>query len=352
MNITKEFNIFIDDYNHNHQDAILMIADFLSKKKNLKAEAMIFEESYFAIKASDGKISYIIKTNFYLNSKSTDELKNYFIKLLYRARKRFKNGYSKTKIEIDIEKSLTSKSFFAEVKKTRCLSKNLKEIVFSGDFRNLEISNTDDFMLVIVPHKEGNFKITKNYTIKNFRRQNFEDKKQTAGAYYTIRQASNNEIVIWFVIHNHLGNLGDWAKAAEINDSVVFWGPRSLFNPPKETKHFILISDETGLPAIQSISENCNSKINCQIFCEVIDENCRIPLSPKKNLKENWVYRNEKGIKNNSYLLDKLKKFKLPTEDYYIFGAGEASQMMEIRNYFKNNGVKNEEMNISGYWKK
>lgn len=352
MNNLEEFSIFIDDYNVNHPDAMLMIANFLSKKKNLRAEAIIFEESYFAIKATDGKISYIIKTNFDLSSKSTDELKTYLIKLLYRARKKFKNNFPKTKIEIDIDKSLTSKSFYAEVKRTRNLSKNLKEIIFSGDFKDLEISKTDDFMLVIVSHIEGNFKIGKNYTIKNFRRHSFEDKKQTAGAYYTIRQVSDTEIKIWFVIHNHSGNLGDWAKTAKIKDSIVLWGPRSLFNPPKGTKHFILISDETGLPAMQTISENCKSEINCQIFCEVIDEDCRIPLIPKKNIKENWVYRNERDNKKNNYLLDKLKKLKLPTENYYIFGAGEAFQMTEIRNYFKKIGVKNEQMNISGYWKK
>ena len=51
MNITKEFNIFIDDYNHNHQDAILMIADFLSKT----IKAVVANESISATWKSNNK---------------------------------------------------------------------------------------------------------------------------------------------------------------------------------------------------------------------------------------------------------------------------------------------------------
>ena len=43
---------------------------------------------------------------------------------------------------------------------------------------------------------------------------------------------------------------------------------------------------------------------------------------------------------------------QLTKNDFYIFGAGEARQMMKIRKFFKNEGVAKEQMHITGYWKK
>ena len=348
----EEIEILLDDYNNNHGDAILLISTYLSKKKNIAAEAIIYDDNFFAIKSTDGNSSFILKTKFNLQDVSIEDLKGYLFKLIYKARRKLKDSFPKTKIEIDVEKSSTSKSFFSKVKSTKTISKNIKEITFSGEFSGLKVNGTDDFMLVIVPHKDRDFKIRQGYSITDFRRQNIKGSKETVGAYYTIRHLIDNELKIWFVIHDHPANLGDWAKEAKINDEVILWGPRSLFNPPKNIKKLILFSDESGLPAMQSIVEGFNENVSYETFYEVLDKDCQISSINKENVKENWIHREKDQPGESIKLLEALKELTLPKKDFYIFGAGEAVQMMEIRNYFKNIGVTKDQINVSGYWKK
>ena len=347
----EEIELLLDDYNNNHGDAILLISTHLSKKINLAAEAIIYDDKFFAIKSTDGNSSFILKTKFNLQDVSIEDLKGYLFKLIYQARKKLKDSFPKTKIEIDVEKSSTSKSFFSKVKGTKTISRNIKEITFIGEFSDLKVNGTDDFMLVIVPHKDRGFKIKQGYSITDFRRQKIKGLEETVGAYYTIRHLIDYELKIWFVIHDHPANLGDWAKEAKINDEVILWGPRSLFNPPKNIKKLILFSDESGLPAMQSIAESFKENVSCEAFYEILDEHCQIP-SNKVNVKENWVYREKEKPGESTQLLETLKELTLPKKDFYIFGAGEAFQMMEIRNHFKNRGVSKDQINVSGYWKK
>ena len=188
--------------------------------------------------------------------------------------------------------------------------------------------------------------------MENYRKQTSEEIKITAGAYYTIRNLSNDEIKMWFVLHSHSGNLGNWAEKAKTGDQAILWGPRSMFSPSKKFSHLILIADETGIPAMKAISENNKNFSKCTTFYEVIDESCQIPTKGENNILENWIYREGDEPGEGEKLLNKLKVYQLPKNDFYIFGAGEARQMMKIRKFFKSEGVAKEQMHITGYWKK
>ena len=100
------------------------------------------------------------------------------------------------------------------------------------------------------------------------------------------------------------------------------------------------------------ISENNKNFSKCTTFYEVIDESCQIPTKGENNIFENWIYRESDEPGEGEKLLDSLKVYELPKNDFYIFGAGEARQMMKIRKFFKNRGVAKEQMHITGYWKK
>ena len=354
MKDLEEIELLLEDYNNNHSDAVLLISNHLSKKKIIRAEAIIYDSTFFAIKATDGSSSFIMKTSFNFQAKTAENLKKYFIKQIYQARRNIKDAFPKTRIEMNIEKSssASSRSFLSKVKKISMISKNIREITFEGEFENLITRRTDDFMLVIVPQKESNFKMNQNYSITDFRRQSIEGRKDTFGAFYSIRKLDDDELKIWFVLHDHPAGLGDWAKRAEIGDEAVLWGPRSLFNPPENIEHLILFCDESGLPAMQSISEHLNNEINCLVFYEVLDEGCCIPINKKRNIKENWIYRKEDLPGESKLLLNTLRKVKLPKKNFYIFGAGEAFQMIGIKNHFMNIGVLKDQINVSGYWKR
>ena len=352
MKDSKEITLFMDTYNSNHSDAILMVANYLSNDHNSSAEIIISEKEQLNLKTiNKNKEGYLV-LDFDLNSKKADDLKTFFIGLIYQAREKLGSDFPKTNIEKDIEKSLHSISYYSEVSETKIISKNIKEISFRGDFTKLETQNSDDFLFVIVPLDKRKTILDKDYSMENYRKQISEDTKITGGAYYTIRRFCEDEIKMWFVLHSHSGNLGNWAEKAKVGDQAILWGPRSMFSPSKKFDHLILIADETGIPAMKVISENNNNFIKCTTFYEVIDKSCQIPTEGQKNILENWIHRGDDEPGEGEKLLDTLKAYKLPKNDFYIFGAGEARQMMKIRKFFKSRGVAKEQMHITGYWKK
>ena len=64
MKDLEEIELLLEDYNKNHSDAVLLISNHLSKKKIIRAEAIIYDSTFFAIKATDGSSSFIMKTSF------------------------------------------------------------------------------------------------------------------------------------------------------------------------------------------------------------------------------------------------------------------------------------------------
>ena len=130
MKDSKEITLFIDTYNSNHSDAVLMVADYLSNNQNSFAEIIVSEKNQLNLKIINNNVKEYLDLDFDLNSNTNDELKTFFIGLIYQAREKLGSDFPKTNIEKDIEKSLHSISFYSEVSETKIISKNIKEIVF------------------------------------------------------------------------------------------------------------------------------------------------------------------------------------------------------------------------------
>ena len=281
MKDSKEITLFIDTYNSNHSDAVLMVADYLSNNQNSSAEIIVSEKNQLNLKIMNNNAKEYLDLDFDLNSNTNDELKTFFIGLIYQAREKLGSDFPKTNIQKDIEKSLHSISFYSEVSETKIISKNIKEIVFKGDFTKLETQNGDDFLFVIVPLDKNKNILDRDYSMENYRKQTSEEIKITAGAYYTIRNFSEDEIKMWFVLHSHSGNLGNWAEKAKTGDQAILWGPRSMFSPSKKFSHLILIADETGIPAMKVISENNKIFPNVQLFMRLLMRAAKYQLKEK-----------------------------------------------------------------------
>ena len=52
MKDSKEITLFVDNYNSNHSDAVLLVANYLSKNHNLSAEIIISENKQLNLKTN------------------------------------------------------------------------------------------------------------------------------------------------------------------------------------------------------------------------------------------------------------------------------------------------------------
>ena len=88
------------------------------------------------------------------------------------------------------------------------------------------------------------------------------------------------------------------------------------------------------------------------VIIHVVDIQSALNTEGENKILENWIHREDDEPGEGEKLLESLKAYELPKNDFYIFGAGEARQMMKIRKFFKSEGVAKEQMHITGYWKK
>ena len=78
MKDSKEITLFIDTYNSNHSDAVLMVADYLSNNQNSSAEIIVSEKNQLNLKIMNNNVEGHLDLDFDLNSNTNDELKTFF----------------------------------------------------------------------------------------------------------------------------------------------------------------------------------------------------------------------------------------------------------------------------------
>ena len=68
MNDSKEITLFIDTYNSNHSDAVLMVADYLSNNHNSSAEIIVSEKNQLNLKIMNNNVEGYLDLNFDLSA--------------------------------------------------------------------------------------------------------------------------------------------------------------------------------------------------------------------------------------------------------------------------------------------
>ena len=111
--------------------------------------------------------------------------------------------------------------------------------------------------------------------------------QQPLGAYYTVRQfrAEAGEIDIDVVLHGDDGPAGAWAARAAPGDVVALWGPRTAWEPPLRTATYLLVADDTALPAVGAILEHLPGDTVVHVVIEVADDDERQPLAERDGVQ-------------------------------------------------------------------
>lgn len=75
------------------------------------------------------------------------------------------------------------------------------------------------------------------------------------GAYYTVveRRCELGEWDIDVLLHADPGPASAWASRARVGSPAALWGPRTAWDPPEDVDRWILVADETGVPALVRI---------------------------------------------------------------------------------------------------
>jgi NADPH-dependent ferric siderophore reductase len=155
------------------------------------------------------------------------------------------------------------------------------------------------------------------------------------------------ELDIDFVLHGD-GPASTWAEQAKPGQYLHIGGPRGSMVVPDIFDSYLLIGDETALPAIARRLESlaANRRVLAVIEVENGAEQQKLESAAQVNVI--WVLR--EGGKNN--LLNTVKELQVPSGNLYAWVATESKVSRQIRRVLLDeHGLNEQFVKAVGYWR-
>ena len=163
--------------------------------------------------------------------------------------------------------------------------------------------------------------------------------------------AGTNQLDVEFVLHGD-GLASSWAESAKIGDQILIRGPGGGYDIPAEAKRFIILADETAMPAAGTILEALPSGCSVAVYCEVIDADDERTLSATFHSKPVWLHRTNPPTRPGSLLEEAVTGMTDIPENANLWIACEAGSMRRIRQHLLEvRRIPLERLHTRGYWK-
>lgn len=176
---------------------------------------------------------------------------------------------------------------------------------------------------------------------------NASDGPRPAMRDYTPRRydAESGELDIDFVLHGD-GPAATWAAQAQAGQFLYIAGPRGSMIVPDMFDSYLLIGDETALPAIARRLEELAGNRRALVVVEIEDNAERQELASKARVEVIWVVRGEQD------LLDVTRQLTLPEGDLYAWVATESALSRKVRRVLLDEFKLDEAaVKAAGYWR-
>lgn len=153
------------------------------------------------------------------------------------------------------------------------------------------------------------------------------------------------------IVRHQGGAISAWAEHALPGAPAAISGPGSGYTIDPSVQHFILLGDETALPALSDLLTHLPPQASVQVHVEIDRPDAQLPLPDHPGAAISWLVRPGEaapgaGLVEVAETLDEL------SETTRLWAAGEAASMQAIRKHlFKGLGVPRSRASIRGYWK-
>lgn len=218
------------------------------------------------------------------------------------------------------------------VRAARRLAPNMIRISFSGDFSGFKTLGFDDHIKLLFPNpKTGLEPIGRHYTPRAF-------------------DAAAGELTIDFALHTD-GPATTWARTAKPGDEVHIGGPRGSMLIPDAFDGYVLIGDDTALPAIGRRLEELSLGTPAFVVMEVDGPRDEIAFNTLADLTLHWVHRSAR--RGPRTLNDAVRGLFLPQNEVHTWVACEGGQAKLIRQQLiEDHGVNPAWLKAQAYWRR
>lgn len=161
-----------------------------------------------------------------------------------------------------------------------------------------------------------------------------------------------NTLQIDFALHE-AGPATAWALQAKPGDALGVGGPRGSFILPTNFDTFLLIGDDTALPAISRRLAELPAGTNAIVIAEVEDASAEQRFSSAANVNIEWIHRRSAATGETTGLQDALRRTRLPTGDFHAWVACESLTAKALRTQLiQEHGARPQWTKASGYWRR
>lgn len=167
---------------------------------------------------------------------------------------------------------------------------------------------------------------------------------------YTPRAFGDGTLTIDFAVHE-AGPATDWAVAAQPGDPLAIGGPRGSAVVTGAFDWWLLIGDETALPAIGRWAEEMPPSARLTTLAAIPSVDDRQVFPSRATLDSRWVIRPGVDADKPGALLAAAQGLVLPPGRGFIWIAAEAGVARALRDHFaKDRGHPLHWMKAAGYW--
>ena len=166
---------------------------------------------------------------------------------------------------------------------------------------------------------------------------------------YTPRRYDLNtfELDIDFVLHGD-GPAASWAAQAQPGQYLHIGGPRGSMVVPDIFDSYLLVGDETALPAIARRLEELPANRRALVVIEVENVLEEQLLNSAASVDVIWVHRDVPG----EDLLSTVEGLKIPAGELYAWVATESALSRKVRRVLLDtHGLNEEFVKAVGYWR-
>lgn len=161
---------------------------------------------------------------------------------------------------------------------------------------------------------------------------------------YSVRAVPDPEhVVVDFVIHGS-GPATDWATNATVGSPIGVLGPRGSLILPDDRPRYLVLVDESALPAAARWLEEAPDDATVEVAIEAPDGD--LPkLPPRARASVTYVEGTD-----GSGLAAQLRSWA-PRPGDLVWAAGETTSMLAVRQAARDLRLDADDLDVHGYWK-
>lgn len=173
------------------------------------------------------------------------------------------------------------------------------------------------------------------------------DETRPALRTFTPLRLAGNRMDVEIVRHAG-GAISQWAEHVEPGAIAAVSGTGAGYWIDPEASSFLILGDETAIPAIRTVLASLPRDVSVEVVVEVLVSDAHVDLPAHPNASVRWVEQADRPGWELVRHVEQRASFKQTDR---VWAAGEAAAMQGIRKHLKSVGVGRSSTHVRGYWK-